>query len=306
MNNIYNAAEQARKNYENSLGYLITDLQTAQKADQDLLKSQYDELLTTINTNEQTLRNNYEQSAREAYVNKMMTERGLGEKLNQLGIDTQGTGINEYYNVGVDYGKNYAALQSALNAGLLDLDTERAGALSDYNAGLASLNKDYSGKLADLKLSISDRGQQVYNDYIANQMNWLNYIESQRVNNATIGGLYGGGNTPIDDGVRVIDTNTYNTDGGKAAAEQLGYKVAVPYRYNNATVFTKDGKYYYYALDTNINRYKLVEVPSSKLTNIYVKEPQKQTTTKNSSASGKTNPAKDPTYLDILKSIRTW
>lgn len=270
MNNIYNAAEQARKNYENSLGYLITDLQSAQKADQDLLKSQYDELLSTINTNEQTLRNNYEQSAREAYVNKMMTERGLGEKLNQLGIDTQGTGINEYYNVGVDYGKNYAALQSALNAGLLDLHTERAGALSDYNAGLASLNKDYSGKLADLKLSISDRGQQVYNDYIANQMNWLNYIESQRVNNATLGGLYGGGgNTPkintsdptqytlSDDGITsLIEFNSLFDKGILTDRVSLLGKDGIAHFYGKG----KDGQWYARYKNPNTSKWSMVKV----------------------------------------------
>lgn len=250
---IYSNAEQARKNYENSLNYLITDMQSAHTAQQDSLKSQYDELLNSINRNETALRQNYEQSAREAYVNKMMTERGLAERVNQLGIDTQGTGINEYYNVGVDYGKNYAALQSALNSGLGDLDLERLNAQTQYDSNLSDLKAKQLDALTALRLDIADRGERYMNDYIDQQLAINNYYSNMRTADAQINPVI---NEPKPIGVGITPSQ-YRSDAGKAAAQSLGYSYA-GMTTGGVSVFTKNGKRYYWSLDEDSNVYVLV------------------------------------------------
>ena len=103
------------------------------------------------------LQKQYNTSAREAYVNKILSTNNLKYKLNELGLATSGAGIDQYYDLENSYGKNLAILGSTLGEGLADIEQQRREGLSDYNAGLSNLDLKYSQLEQAAKSDIFDR-----------------------------------------------------------------------------------------------------------------------------------------------------
>lgn len=153
-----NYANSKASDYEKKLTQMLLSPLAGQKQSaQETLKANYDKLMGALDYSGEKLQKQYNTSAREAYVNKILSTNNLKYKLNELGLATSGAGIDQYYDLENSYGKNLATLGSTLGEGLADIEQQRREGLSDYNAGLSDLDLKYSQLEQAAKSDIFDR-----------------------------------------------------------------------------------------------------------------------------------------------------
>ena len=165
-----NYANSKASDYEKKLTQMLLSPLAGQKQSaQETLKTNYDKLMGALDYSGEKLQKQYNTSAREAYVNKILSTNNLKYKLNELGLATSGAGIDQYYDLENSYGKNLAILGSTLGEGLADIEQQRKEGLSDYNAGLSDLDLKYSQLEQAAKSDIFDRleayKKNEYNNY---------------------------------------------------------------------------------------------------------------------------------------------
>jgi hypothetical protein len=146
-------ANNAKREYENSLSYLLGNVTSSYNANKDALTNEYNNLVDTLN-------NNYQGNARQAYVNKMLSGEALNEHLANLGISTQGFGVGQRLNVENTYATNLANLQNELQGDLTDAGT-------NYQKNLASLYTNYQNNLSSVRSQIASGAEQAYNNALA-------------------------------------------------------------------------------------------------------------------------------------------
>lgn len=113
----------------------------------------------------------YNNSARQNYVNYMQAQKRLPSELNALGING-GASESSLIRLGTNYGSNLASNESARNAAL-------AGIRQQYMDKLASYDEEWNNKLANAYLTAAE-----------NQLKWE---QEQAALKAAKGGGGGGG-----------------------------------------------------------------------------------------------------------------
>lgn len=114
----------------------------------------------------------YDNSARQNYVNYMQAQKRLPSELNALGING-GASESSLLRLGTNYGTNVASNESARNAAL-------AGIRQQYMDKLASYDEEWNNKLANAYLTAAE-----------NQLKWNQ--EQAALKAAKSGGGGGGG-----------------------------------------------------------------------------------------------------------------
>ena len=114
----------------------------------------------------------YDNSARQNYVNYMQAQKRLPSELNALGING-GASESSLLRLGTNYGSNVASNESARNAAL-------AGIRQQYMDKLASYDEEWNNKLANAYLTAAE-----------NQLKWNQ--EQAALKAAKSGGGGGGG-----------------------------------------------------------------------------------------------------------------
>ena len=113
----------------------------------------------------------YDNSARQNYVNYMQAQKRLPSELNALGING-GASESSLLRLGTNYGSNVASNETARNAAL-------AGIRQQYMDKLASYDEEWNNKLANAYLTAAE-----------NQLKWN---QEQAALKASRGGGGGGG-----------------------------------------------------------------------------------------------------------------
>lgn len=113
----------------------------------------------------------YDNSARQNYINYMQAQKRLPSELNALGING-GASESSLLRLGTNYGSNVASNESARNAAL-------AGIRQQYMDKLASYDEEWNNKLANAYLTAAE-----------NQLKWN---QEQAALKASRGGGGGGG-----------------------------------------------------------------------------------------------------------------
>lgn len=155
---LYKFTDQSGRTYSidpaSSGGYMKAYEQYAQDREAQL-NAQRDALQATLNQNNQTTNANYDNSARQAYVDYMRKQRALPSQLQALGVRGGATesGLLNLYN---NYGVSHAANEQQRNA---DLTTNQHSYDDAYNTA-------YQNYLSDL----NEQKQQA----ISNQINEYN------------------------------------------------------------------------------------------------------------------------------------
>jgi hypothetical protein len=164
-------ATNAKQEYLNSLSYLTDDLAAKNKVDQQALADKYNTLYDQIARQQDTVNQRYSTDAQAAYLNKLMADRALDEQLSQLGVSTQGFGVNQRMLNETAYGQNKAVLQQQRSDELADLANQLNDARGQYNVASGQLASDYLAALASAKQNqqtMADKYYtQAYNNYLA-------------------------------------------------------------------------------------------------------------------------------------------
>jgi len=166
-----NYATNARQEYLNSLSYLTDDLAAKNQIDQQTLADKYNTLYEQIARQQEKVNTKFGADAQSAYINKLMSDRALDEQLSQLGVSTQGFGVNQRMLNENAYGQNLAALQQQQSEDLGNLAAQLNDARGQYNVATGQLASDYLAQLANAKQtqqSMADKYYtQAYNNYLA-------------------------------------------------------------------------------------------------------------------------------------------
>lgn len=173
-----NYANNAKQEYEKSLSYLTTDIKNQQALDQSALQQKYDNLLTQINRQNDVINKQYESDAQAAYINKMLANKALDTSLSQLGVDTQGFGVNQRLLNENAYGQNLAALQQTRAEGLQGVADKATDTMADYNVASTQLNSDYLAKLSAMNQYIQEQANAYQQNQYTNYLNDLKYQDA--------------------------------------------------------------------------------------------------------------------------------
>ena len=137
----------------------------------------------------------YDNSARQNYINYMQARKSLPSQLNALGI-RGGASESSALRLGTNYGSNVASNEAA------------------RNSALAAIRQQYEDKLAQYDEDWDNKLQQAYLTAIENQLNWE---QAQKASSGGGGGgsrrrSYGGygGYGGVSDDTVVNDTKTPN------------------------------------------------------------------------------------------------
>lgn len=168
-------ATNKRTEYENSLGYLTNDLQASNQATIDSINSQYNNLINSINNQKTDVISAYEDSARQAYINKMLAGRQLDTTLSQLGINTQGIGVQERLNNELAYGQNLATALRTREEGLGDIAERVTTAEGDRTTALNQQAATYAEALAEANRYKQSLVDNYYNREYSNFLEDLRY-----------------------------------------------------------------------------------------------------------------------------------
>ena len=164
----------------------------------------------------------YDNSARQNYINYMQAQKRLPSELNALGING-GASESSLLRLGTNYGSNVASNESARNAAL-------AGIRQQYMDKLASYDEEWNNKLAQAYLTAAE-----------NQLKWEQEQAALKKSSGGGGGgsrrSYGGGGyssggsySSSSSGGGSNKSKTSNTAANVAAAQQRGASMTAYYQ----------------------------------------------------------------------------
>ena len=128
-----------------------------------------------INSQRDTVLQNYNNNSRQAYINKMLASKNVEQELSQRGLNTSGLVASAYANVENSYGNNLANLQTARDNSIKDIDTQLNNAQLEY----ASMENELLANIASAELELQKYGNELayqkYQDALNNYLNFVSY-----------------------------------------------------------------------------------------------------------------------------------
>lgn len=208
--------------FRNSLQYLIDEQTKQNQLTKQLAETNYQNTLNQINQSKLPIEQQYQENARQAYANKMLAGRQMGEELTRLGLDTTGFGMTQRTSVENQYSSNLNSLATDRDAGLRELDLKALDLKGNYDEAMLQADIDYSQRMSDLNKYINEQVEakyqdaydRFYNDYkyqqqlkqqaIENQMNWASINASS--SSGSGGYTFGGESESSNDSIDLSDT----------------------------------------------------------------------------------------------------
>ncbi len=210
---------------------MLAAVQSQREAQLSRIQAQYDAAVAQMERQRPQLQQNYEDSAKQAYIQNMLSKRDLPQQLAAQGLNG-GMSESSQLALEADYGNQLADARKQYDQNLYDLDTQiskvrasgadaLAGAEGDYNTMLADLRNNYLSTVANTKLqaqlaALEDQKYQEQlkyqkeQDAIANalsrdQFEWEKQYQQGLLTAKGVGtGGTGGGDAP--------DTSDFNLD----------------------------------------------------------------------------------------------
>lgn len=141
---------------------MLAAVQSQREAQLSRIQAQYDAAVAQMERQRPQLQQNYENSAKQAYIQNMLSKRDLPQQLAAQGLNG-GMSESSQLALEADYGNQLADARKQYDQNLYDLDTQiskvrasgadaLAGAEGDYNTMLADLRNNYLSTVANTKL----------------------------------------------------------------------------------------------------------------------------------------------------------
>lgn len=150
-------------------------------AEQQKLALQKQQELTNnqINSQRDEVMQNYNNNARQAYINSMLGKKSVEQELSQAGLNTSGLVGSAYANVENTYGNNLANLQIARDNSIKDINNQLNDAQIQYAMKESELLADIENAKLELQKYGNELAYQKYQDALSNYMNFANYDYSK-------------------------------------------------------------------------------------------------------------------------------
>ena len=187
MANAYNAllAAYRQNDYSDYLAQMRAAAQNAYDRGMSALNSAYDNQLSSLSSNlketKNQLANQYnrsknninqdaEGSLRQAYINKMLSERNLGQQMSALGLNGGATETT-LANMSNNYGNARNEINTTLNNNLSDLE-------GNYSDNLSQAMQAYNSAVANANLQRAQQAMSLENALANNQISALGEYQS--------------------------------------------------------------------------------------------------------------------------------
>lgn len=162
-------------NSANDTQALLAQYEKIAEQQKNALQQSKDLAAQQINAQREDVVNAYNDSARQAYINKMLGQKSVEQQLSQAGLNTSGLVGSAYANVENAYGNNLAALQKSRNDSINSINKQ----LNESNLQYAIEESKLLGDIENAKLELQKYGNELaykkYQDALANYMNFANY-----------------------------------------------------------------------------------------------------------------------------------
>ena len=256
--------------FRNSLQYLIDEQNKQNQLTKQLAETNYQNTLNQINQSRLPIEQQYQENARQAYANKMLAGRQMGEELTRLGLDTTGFGMTQRTSIENQYSSNLNSLATDRDAGLRELDLKALDLKGDYDKAMLQADIDYSQRMTDLNKYINqqveakyqDAYDRFYDDYkyqqqlkqqaIENQMNWAS-INAKSSSGRSGGSTFGGGSGTSSNASENIDLSDTGHSVGTVFSKGLNLTDPITGRVDTSGITNEqhilkgaDGRYYIY------------------------------------------------------------
>ena len=173
-------AQQRAEVFKNELQFLIDKQNEEKKNAQQLITQNYENMINTLNQGRVPIEQQYQENARQAYVNKMLAGKQLEGDLTRLGLDTTGFALSQKISNENQYSANLNQLALDRAAGLRGIDDKITNAQGQMAADLLKANIDYDVRLNQLNQYISERVEDKYNDEYNKFMSNLQYEDEKK------------------------------------------------------------------------------------------------------------------------------
>ena len=157
-------AKQQADIFKQSLQYLIDQENERKKNAQQLATQNYENIINQLNQNKIPIEAQYQENARQAYVNKVLAGKKLESDLTRLGLDTTGFALTQKIYNENQYSANLNQLALDRAAGLRGIDDDINDARGQLASDLLGLEVDYGDRLTKLNQYITEQVDQKYND----------------------------------------------------------------------------------------------------------------------------------------------
>ena len=237
-------AQQRAEVFKNELQFLIDKQNEEKKNAQQLVTQNYENMINQLNQGRVPIEQQYQENARQAYVNKMLAGKQLEGDLTRLGLDTTGFALSQKISNENQYSANLNQLALDRAAGLRGIDDKITNAQGQLAADLLKTNIDYDARMNQLNQYINEQVEQKYADEYARFMQNRQYedqlkqqeIENQQkwasINNSYVTNNFGGGGG----GGGATDLSG-NSSGGNVGVDGHGNSKET---YNKADYYFKD------------------------------------------------------------------
>lgn len=150
-------------------------------AEQQKLALQKQQELTNnqINSQRDEVMQNYNNNARQAYINSMLGKKSVEQELSQAGLSTSGLVGSAYADVENAYGNNLANLQMARDNSIKDINKQLNDAQIQYSMKESGLLADIENAKLELQKYGNELAYKKYQDALSNYMNFANYDYSK-------------------------------------------------------------------------------------------------------------------------------
>ncbi len=162
--NVGNETNQLLAQYEKIAEQQRNALAQNRQLSENQINAQRDDVLQT-----------YRDNARQAYINSMLGKKSVEQQLSQAGLNTSGLLGSAYANVENAYGNNLAALQTARDKSINDINRQ----LNNNQLAYAAKESDLLANIENARLDLQKYGNELaykrYQDALSNYMNFANY-----------------------------------------------------------------------------------------------------------------------------------
>ncbi len=170
-------ATQDANTYRNTLTGLITGQQTADQTALNAIEMKKKQAATNLESGKDEIKEISENNARQAYINKMMASKSLGQELSQAGLSTSGTVGTAYSNLENSYGENVNAINSDMLKAMNNIDKSVANSNTEYDISSMQTSAEQAKTLLLLKQSIEDKVYGRYTDSYSKKKDEEKYAE---------------------------------------------------------------------------------------------------------------------------------
>lgn len=209
MANAYNALLAAYKqnDYSDYLRQMREAAQNAYNRGMNALNSAYDEQMNSLNNNlsetKNTLLDQYNRSKqgitddaaaslRQAYINKMISQRNLGQQMSALGLNGGAT-ESTLANMANNYGNARSAINTTQNKNLYNLEgnynTNLSQAMQAYNSAVANANAQKAQQAMTLENALANNEISALGNYQSlmqrENENYLDLLKAAIANGAS-------------------------------------------------------------------------------------------------------------------------